>query len=392
MDEPFIAPLYKPDDSRIETDLPPLAYGRWSSARGPAPDADGAQWLSILGRVGELLNERPGLDIQFEGGKSAFVRVLVWRRADDAEAELASVKFWNRSKLYAERDILRWLEANASSLPVPRILAFDDVNCLLVTTVLPGMDAFHSYPRLSTAAKEHSVISWAHAAVSMFRISTPQRFGTIENSLYLSLSPQHTFATDDTASLLLFFQRAISARRTRSLMMNNADAHALLCRRLDRLLQGVTPLVAHAQRTPALSRFALTHRNPDPLNILLDETSGAVTGIVDWEYTACMPACMSADYPSWIRVDTMESPRYQDPTSKFLHFFHEPRAERDRLCEVYEKTVKKLDEEYFECLLYGTRLRDALEWIEDGLAEDNDGSCMARWTEDHLFSTAAAKL
>ncbi|KAF8198298.1 hypothetical protein K438DRAFT_704264 [Mycena galopus ATCC 62051] len=334
------------------------------------------------------------MDIQFESGKSAFVRVLVWRRANNVEAELASVlKSWNRSKLYAELGILRWFEANASSLPVPRVLAFDDVNCLLVTTVMPGVDVFHSYPRLNTAAKEHSVISWAHAAVSMFRLPTPQRFGTIENPLYLSVSPQHTFATDDTADLLSFFQSAISARRTRSaLMTNNAEAHKMLCRRLDRLLQGVKPLVAHAQNTPSMSRFALTHSDLNPSNIMLDETSGAVVGIVDWEYSACMPACMSAEYPSWISSTSVSSPRYQDSNPKFLTFFHEPRAERTRLCRLYEKTVKELDEEYYDCLLYGTRLRDALDWIEDNHIKDADGGRMARWAEDHLFSAAAVNL
>ncbi|KAJ7689110.1 hypothetical protein B0H17DRAFT_1202476 [Mycena rosella] len=327
------------------------------------------------------------MDIQFEGGKSAFVRVLVWR-ADEAEG---SVKSWNCSKLYAELGILRWLEANASSLPVPRILAFDDVNCLLVTTVMPGMDVLHAYPRLSTAAKEHSVISWAHAAVFMFRLPTPQRFGTIENPLYLYVSPQHTFATDNTADLLSFFQSAISARRTRSLMTNNAEAHEILCCRLDRLLYGMKPLVVQAQNTPSMSRFALTHRDLGPANIMLDEASGEVVGIVDWEFNACMPACMSTEYPLWIRPIIIASPLYQDPNPKYLNFFHEPRAERNRLCELYEKTVKELDEDYYNCLLYGTRLRDALEWIEGDHTEDTNGVRMVRWAEDHLFSSVAVK-
>ncbi|KAJ6561778.1 hypothetical protein B0H19DRAFT_1259424 [Mycena capillaripes] len=378
MGEQFIAPLYKLDDERIEIDLPPIVYETWSADTGSAegPTSENEQWARIIRRV---------MDIQFEGGKSAFARILLWR-VDSA------VGPWRRAKLFAELGILRWLEANASSLPVPRILAFDDVNCLLCSTVMPGMNVFHSYPHLSTAAKEHSVISWAHISVSMFHISTPQRFGTVENSLHLYTTPQHTFDTGNTADILSFFRSAISARRTRSLMINNTEEHEMLCSRLDRLLEGVKPLVAQAQDTPSMSRFVLTHRDLHSANILLDQTSGKVVGIVDWEFHACMPACMSVDYPSWIYGSVDESTLYRNPESKFETFCFEPRAERDRLCDLYEQTVKELDGDYHHCLLAGTRLRDALKWIEIEYLQDDDGVRMARWTEDHLFPAGAVKL
>ncbi|KAJ7654188.1 hypothetical protein B0H17DRAFT_1214510 [Mycena rosella] len=119
---------------------------------------------------------------------------------------------------------------------------------------------------------------------------------------------------------------------------------------------------------------------------MLHETSGEVIGIVDWEYHGCMPACMSSGYPSWIRPRIVES--YRDPKSKIVSFFNEPRAERNRLSDLYEQTVKELDEEYYHCLVQGTRLRDALAWIEDSYS-DLAGFAMERWTKDHLFQDVA---
>ncbi|KAJ7205846.1 hypothetical protein C8J57DRAFT_1541560 [Mycena rebaudengoi] len=305
------------------------------------------------------------MDIELEGGGSAFLRVLVWRSENPEDP----VEIWKRSRLFAEFSILRWLETNASSLSVPRVLAFDDINGMLITTIMPSLDAIHTYPRLSTAAKERSVASWARVSVLMFRLPIPQRFGMIENPLllghpHLYVSPEHTFDTDNTPDLLSFFESVISTRRTRSLMINNLEEHNTLCRRLDRLLEGT----------------------PRPDNIILDETSGEVVGIVDWEFYGSMPACMSAEYPSWIRSPIFDSPCYQNPKGKSVIFYHEPRVERNRLSDLYEKIVKELDEDYYNCLLQGTRLRDALAWIENNYA-DNDGFGMERWTEEHLFST-----
>ncbi|KAJ7649407.1 hypothetical protein DFH06DRAFT_1331780 [Mycena polygramma] len=415
MDEPMIGPLYKPNDERVETDLPPLVYDTWSSTVAPDSGSeedtdleeqseeeedeseDGMQlWLSTIELVGVLLNERPVaanarnmkrtvLDIQFESGKSVFVRAL-----QDADQAGETVQAWKLAKLSAELEILRWLEANASNLPVPRVLGFDDVNSLLVTTVMPGMDVFHSYPYLSPAAKEASVVSWARVAVSMFRIATPQRFGMVESPLYLDRSPGQTFTTENATDILSSFQGAISARRAHSFTVNNAEAHGTLCSNLDRLLEGLKPFIAQAQDNPTMSRFVLNHTDLHMYNIMLDQTSGEVVGIVDWEYYACMPACMSTGYPSWINASTLSDA--DDPDPKFLSFFFEPRAECNRLRELYKKVVQELDEDYYHCLLHGATLRNALSWIEDSDEDDPDGDDMAEWVEETLFSSVSVKL
>ncbi|KAJ7457612.1 phosphotransferase enzyme family-domain-containing protein [Mycena galericulata] len=398
MIEPFFAFVYKqPNDERIEIDLEPLGYDAWSLDETDAPD--NSQWFSIIQHVGSLLNGKPVvaktrkpfdnrdtvMEVRLDDGRSVFARVVVYRHDDPSPAEM-----WKRGRLFSEHSVLRWLEANMPSLPVPRVLAFDNVNDLLVTTLMDGLDANHAYPRLSPSAKEHSVTSWATISVRMFRIPVPQRFGGIfedllvQSASYLSLSPEHSFETDETTSPVSFFTKAISGRRARSLEVNNAEDQEMLSSRLDRLLEGLKPLIALAEETSYMSRFSLTHRDPRPDNVMLDETSGEVIGIVDWEYNGCMPACLSVGYPTWIRPPIVESPIFRKPDNKMISFFNEPRAERNRLCDLYEKTVKELDEEYYNCIVQGTRLRDALAWIEHWYS-DHNGSEMELWVEEHLF-------
>ncbi|KAJ7035921.1 phosphotransferase enzyme family-domain-containing protein [Mycena alexandri] len=386
---------FNSNDEAIELDL--LVYDEWSSAHRDAPGS--AQLLPIIERASALLSGRPlsirtrkpfsptdaVMDIELDDGRSAFVRILVRDDEDPAKED------WKRSRLFAELSILRWLQANAPGVPVPSVLAFDDPNSMLITTLLPGLDALHAYPHLNPSAKEHSVISWARLSVLMFRLPAPQRrFSLIENPLlptsYYSISPEHVFQIDESASLRSFFAKAVSARRARSTSSNNAEAQEILSRRLDRLLDGLKLDIALAEETPYLTRSALTHCDLRASNVILDQTSGEVAGIVDWEFNAAMPACMSVQYPDWIRYSIIESSLYHNPRSTFQTVYVESRENRNRLCDLYEKTVKKLDEEYYHCLIRGIRLRDALAWIENP-GSDNDGFAMNLWVESHLFGS-----
>ncbi|KAJ6490479.1 hypothetical protein DFH09DRAFT_1208643 [Mycena vulgaris] len=398
MEKPIFVWLYKGDDKQIELDLEPLVYDEWPPASKAAPV--NAQWLSIIQRSSSLLDGKAVaartrkpfdetntvMDIQLDNGRSALVRVLVPGRDDDPATQM-----WKRARLFSEFSILCWLETNAPDLPVPRVLAINDddgVKDLLITTLMPGLDAAHTYPRLSPKAKEHSVISWAPISVLMFRLPVPQQFGLIKPlykvTSHLSITPEYSFDISETTNLLSFFTSAISSRRAFSLRSNNEE-HEILCKRLDRLLVGLEPLIARMQETPYMSRFALTHSDLRPSNIMLNEANGEVVGIVDWEYHGCMPACMSAEYPRWIRSPITESPIYRNPKSTIVSFFNDPKEERIRLSVLYENTVKGLDMEYYNCLIQGTRLRDALAWIENSTS-DPDGFAMECWTEDHLFS------
>ncbi|KAF8186972.1 hypothetical protein K438DRAFT_1973161 [Mycena galopus ATCC 62051] len=85
-------------------------------------------------------------------------------------------------------------------------------------------------------------------------------------------------------------------------------------------------------------------------------------------------ACLYLCRLPTVDAPILDSPLYRNPESTIVSFFLEPRAERDRLCNLYEEIVKKLDHDNYNCLLHGTRLRDALAWIELDGNEDNDGS------------------
>ncbi|KAJ7141619.1 hypothetical protein C8R46DRAFT_1318151 [Mycena filopes] len=383
--------VFNSNDEPIALDLEPLVYDEWT------PSAPGIAGLTpIIERAGSLLDGRPRhahtrkpfsptdavMDIELDDGRSAFVRTLVFGDEDPAKAR------WECTRLLAEHSILLWFEANAPVVPVPRVLAFDEANGTLITTLLPGLNALHAYPHLEPAAR--AIISWAHISVRLFRLSAPQHpFGPIQNSTlppsYHSISPEHTFTIAENLTLLTFFTNAIAARRTRSASINNADAQEALSRRLDRLLTRLKPLLALAEDTPVLTRFVLTHRDPRASNVLLHETSGEVLGIVDWEFNAAMPACMAVAYPDWIRYSIIESPLYRNPAaSQFETVYVETRERRNFLCDLYERIVRELDEEYYRCLIFGIRLRDALAWIENSYS-DHDGFAMEHWVEDHLL-------
>ncbi|KAJ7983054.1 phosphotransferase enzyme family-domain-containing protein [Mycena polygramma] len=359
---PFIASIYSSKDELVKIELEPLVYNEWSSKDA----SEDAEWSLIVQRV---------MDVELEDGSSWFVRVAMIDPKEDPTTSM-----WKRDKLFAELSILRWLADNAPTVPVPRVRAFDEDNRLLITDLMPGLDAQHAYPRLSTSAKENSITSWASLSVLMFHIPVPQQFAMVGDSSgsYLSIAAGPAFDTDETTDLLSFFASAVESRRTRSLGELDPEECELLSSRLDRLLERLRPLIALAQATPCMSRFALTHRDPRPTNVMLDESTGEVKGIVDWEYYSCMPACMSVTYPSWIRNPIIEAPAYPNPKNIIDSFSLEGRAERNRLCDFYETTVKTLDMEYYKCLIDGARLRDALAWIENSYS-DSDGYAMERW-------------
>jgi hypothetical protein len=191
------------------------------------------------------------------------------------------------------------------------------------------------------------VTSWASICAAFFRLPAPQRYGLIEDPLvqadfYLSLSPGHSFDTSRTTDLPSFFANVIDSRRERALAYLDGQEHKMLCKRLDRLLEGLKPLIALAQDTPYMSRFAQTHGDPRPSNVMLDESSGEVIGIVDWEYYGCLLACMCATYPSWIRSPIAESSVYRNPKTTLISFGLESRGEKNRLADLYEKVATSI--------------------------------------------------
>ena len=89
------------------------------------------------------------MELQLANGKSALLRSPTVKREDTPLAK------WTRRKFEAETSILQWLNSVAK-LVVPSILFLDPDDGMIISSFLPGLDAAHAYPHLSTAAKVRS--------------------------------------------------------------------------------------------------------------------------------------------------------------------------------------------------------------------------------------------
>ncbi|KAF9069260.1 hypothetical protein BDP27DRAFT_1325889 [Rhodocollybia butyracea] len=331
------------------------------------------------------------MELHLDDNRTVFVRVLTQQSSDNSTTR------WLQGRHTSEISILQWLEMVAPNVPVSRVLAVDSVNGIIVTTYIPGLDAFHAYPLLKASAKEHSVVSWAQLALKLFRTSSPQCFGTphaIEGTMlrlgvHIGLSPGHCFDVGGSTNLRTFFASAVESRISRSAILyaNEPETHSLLCQRVARLFEGLESLMVELDSDPALSRFVLTHTDPRPDNVILDPVSGEVLAIVDWEYVSCFPAAMAAQYPEWIRSPIVGTQRYRNSKTTLLHYTLEPKAERERLCNLYEEYMQRHDPEYHRCLIWGIRLRDAYVWITS--PNDPDGEAMDKWVTEHLLGVTA---
>ncbi|KAJ3900906.1 hypothetical protein F5879DRAFT_992446 [Lentinula edodes] len=395
------------DEVTVHTDLEPQVYEEWSTTTTkdiPCTSLienaccllDGSKSQPIIARARKPFDiNNAVLELHLISDCVVFVRQLSHQSSTSNDL----ISRWFKGRCVSEISVLRWLELVAPDLPVPRVLAVSETKELSVTTVVPGLDAMHAYPRLDALAKERSVTSYAQFAVRMFRIPVPQRFGTPHDldgqSLllgpHIGFSPEHCFDVSESTDLQSFFDGLIDSRLLRSSIYHHKSdpsSHSLLSFRLTRLREGIQPLIVAVIKDPILSRFVLTHQDTRSNNLILEPVSGEISGAVDWEYSGCLPAAMAAQYPEWIRPPIDESLQYRNPKDTFLHYTFELKAERERLCDLYEECVKGLDQEFWNCLVLGTRLRDAYTWIALSNG-DLDGEAMDRWVTDHLFGSTA---
>ena len=69
--------------------------------------------------------------------------------------------------------------------------------------------------------------------------------------------------------------------------------------------------------SPFLRRPALRHEDIRPANVLLDQQTGSVTGIIDWEYHSIAPAVLAAEYPPWLNYTGANDPRFGNDGSAY---------------------------------------------------------------------------
>ena len=80
-------------------------------------------------------------------------------------------------------------------------------------------------------------------------------------------------------------------------------------------------------------RCVLAHDDLNDNNVLLDETTGKLTGVIDWEYHSVIPICLAVEYPRFLRRDGRYDPRFCPANTWWL----ESPDESERLLTLFEQ-------------------------------------------------------
>jgi hypothetical protein len=89
-------------------------------------------------------------------------------------------------------------------------------------------------------------------------------------------------------------------------------------------------------RLPAATlRIVPVHQDFDSQNVVINSTTGCITGVFDWEYHALLPAALAAGYPSWIECSA-ESNQTSEKEN-FIRFWLVSRERAPQLRAEYEK-------------------------------------------------------
>ena len=79
-------------------------------------------------------------------------------------------------------------------------------------------------------------------------------------------------------------------------------------------------------------RCVLAHDDLNDNKVPFSETTGELTGVIDWEYHSVIPICLAAEYPRFLRRDGRYDPRYCDENTWWL----ESPDESERLLALFE--------------------------------------------------------
>ncbi|KAG9122681.1 hypothetical protein FRC07_000820 [Ceratobasidium sp. 392] len=128
--------------------------------------------------------------------------------------------------------------------------------------------------------------------------------------------------------------------------------------------------IASSERRTDIHRAVLAHLDAEPRN-WLTLADGTITGLIDWELHAILPAVFAIDYPIWIRYDANLDPRFADceprqmgETQPLLeHYWEEAPGVALHLRELYLEVTKRTDEEYALMLTSCEKLRGLHNWL-----------------------------
>ncbi|KAG6901273.1 hypothetical protein C0995_014325 [Termitomyces sp. Mi166 len=240
----------------------------------------------------------------------------------------------------------------------------------------------NQYGLLDTKAKERVLQDYAHFSLEMFRLNVPQKIGTFVPGISSASSDDvvpaitHSFvfllrAFDDIRD---YFDFLLEMKKHSVTIGGDDGGH------LDELRVHMSALLddlTSRRSVHSLLRCVLAHEDLNDMNILVDER-GSITGVIDWEYQLIKPAILAAEYPPWLCSDACLDPRFADHV--FTLWLESP-EESERLRNLYLQIVRARDEEYWEALVQGTKLRSCVRWLTYTYAVDKGCIRMKRWMD-----------
>ncbi|OJT04252.1 hypothetical protein TRAPUB_5042 [Trametes pubescens] len=382
-----------------EVDPMPESFQRWVATDGGEPPED-ENWRSILHAVEATLSRKIVqvdslselgfnlvLDVKYENGEQEIVRSPQPETDGDVQTWGSAIdRFWR------EVHLLKWLKVH-STLPVPTVRHIIDahepelVRPISIMDKMPGAVAMNVMGRLPYPAKvctspplpapashcvflplyqERLVHAYAEQMIAPFRLDVPQRIGTPKCSAdgtSMEVIPRYTVRARNTATqiydTLEDWLASLVANRARANGIGT-DAAARLRGQgvLARLATELTAICARLAQ-PAHRRCVLVHDDLSHFNVLVD-TEGSLTAIVDWEFASVLPAVVAVDYPDFLRDDGLWSPKYGQEGASFWMASPQDAA---TLREFYREVAKSKDLEYWEALVEGETLRNAVDWL-----------------------------
>jgi hypothetical protein len=360
----------------------PLSFGDWSPSTGESVSTD--QQL-LIDNISRILRKSPTeshiraqdlnltLEVGFDDESKVIARKILPKDKVDEERGM--------QKLRSEARLLQWL-ANRSDIPVPRVLfpVEDQYRDFIIMDKLPGVMLLNIYGTFDTLAKERLVESFADIALNLFRLDVPQRIGTFvpgisseSSDVIPRIGVQRFCANRVFEHIQQYLDFLFEMKKNSPVIGGDDGGH------IDELKQHVDEVLAKLLSKATNSGFlrcVLVHNDLNEMNILVDE-GGRITGVIDWEYQILQPAVLSTDYPPWLSYDGCCDPRFADPKQTF--WLDSP-TESKRLRDLYLQIVKSKDQDYWNALVQGAKLRSCVKWL---LNLDNDPGCgrMKKWMD-----------
>ncbi|KAJ3906161.1 hypothetical protein F5879DRAFT_798130 [Lentinula edodes] len=227
--------------------------------------------------------------------------------------------------------------------------------------------------------KMRNLRSFARFAIAMFQAKCPQQIGSIMRFSSNSESTRNSESTNVEIGPVVAYRKT----ETPSQCFSSAQEYIrwLIACKQNRAnsVANVKPIlrraeVIFAQETKRQDEEQLRcipwHGDAVSHNILID-SSGEITGVIDWEFHMILPAYLAVDYPSWITYDGLQDPKFFPTTGQFSPFWPTSRQEATTLRQKYDEIVKKLDHAYYLSLKKGEIARLIMQW----LIADEDREC-----------------